>query len=189
MRKSLKFEIIRGAAAILVALAVAMVFIFIISDVPFQALYNLIVAPFTRMRYIWIILERMIPIIFTGLATCVMFNANQFNLAGEGAVFFGGLVAGACAIYLRLPPVLHAAACIAAAMLVCGLTMLIPALLKTKLGASEMVSSLMLNYILLQLGVYILSYHLADRTQGATMSHKFLDTAIIPTLVPKTNLS
>lgn len=90
MRKSLKFEIIRGAAAILVALAVAMVFIFIISDVPFQALYNLIVAPFTRMRYIWIILERMIPIIFTGLATCVMFNANQFNLAGEGAVFFGG---------------------------------------------------------------------------------------------------
>ena len=74
-------------------------------------------------------------------------------------------------------------------MLVCGLTMLIPALLKTKLGASEMVSSLMLNYILLQLGVYILSYHLADRTQGATMSHKFLDTAIIPTLVPKTNLS
>lgn len=81
MRKSLKFEIIRGAAAILVALAVAMVFIFIISDVPFQALYNLIVAPFTRMRYIWIILERMIPIIFTGLATCVMFNANQFNLA------------------------------------------------------------------------------------------------------------
>ena len=88
MRKSLKFEIIRGAAAILVALAVAMVFIFIISDVPFQALYNLIVAPFTRMRYIWIILERMIPIIFTGLATCVMFNANQFNLAGEGAVFF-----------------------------------------------------------------------------------------------------
>lgn len=84
---------------------------------------------------------------------------------------------------------LHAAACIAAAMLVCGLTMLIPALLKTKLGASEMVSSLMLNYILLQLGVYILSYHLADRTQGATMSHKFLDTAIIPTLVPKTNLS
>ena len=31
--------------------------------------------------------------------------------------------------------------------------MLIPSLLKTKLGASEMVSSLMLNYILLQLGV------------------------------------
>ncbi|MFR9189163.1 MAG: hypothetical protein ACLVL7_02090 [Anaerotruncus massiliensis (ex Togo et al. 2019)] len=102
MRKSLKFEIIRGAAAILVALAVAMVFIFIISDVPFQALYNLIVAPFTRMRYIWIILERMIPIIFTGLATCVMFNANQCNLAGEGAVF-GGLVASACAIYACRP--------------------------------------------------------------------------------------
>ncbi|MEG1991614.1 MAG: ABC transporter permease, partial [Christensenella sp.] len=68
MRKNFKFEIIRGAAAILLALGVAMIFIFIISDTPFDALYNLVVGPFTKMRYIYIILERMIPIIFTGLA-------------------------------------------------------------------------------------------------------------------------
>ena len=163
MHKNLKFEIVRGAASILLALAVAMVFIFIISDVPFEALYNLIIGPFTKVRYLWLILERMIPIIFTGLGVCVMFQANQFNLAGEGTLFFGGLVAAAA--------------------------MLIPSLLKTKLGASEMVSSLMLNYILLQLGVYILNWHMADRTQGATMSHQFLDTARIPTLIPRTNLS
>ena len=163
MRKNLKFEIIRGAASILLALAVAMIFIFIISKSPFEALYNLIIGPFTKLRYLWLILERMIPIVFTGLGVCVMFQANQFNLAGEGTLFFGGLVAAAA--------------------------MLIPSLLKTKLGASEMVSSLMLNYILLQLGVYILNWHMADRTQGATMSHQFLDTARIPTLIPRTNLS
>ena len=91
MHKNLKFEIVRGAASILLALAVAMIFIFIISDVPFEALYNLIIGPFTKLRYLWIILERMIPIIFTGLGVCVMFQANQFNLAGEGTLFFGGI--------------------------------------------------------------------------------------------------
>ena len=45
MRKNLKFEIIRGAASILLALAVAMIFIFIISKSPFEALYNLIIGP------------------------------------------------------------------------------------------------------------------------------------------------
>ena len=189
MRKNLKFEIIRGAASILLALAVAMIFIFIISKSPFEALYNLIIGPFTKLRYLWLILERMIPIIFTGLGVCVMFQANQFNLAGEGTLFFGGLVAAAVAIYLPMPPVLHILVCIVIASAVAAAAMLIPSLLKTKLGASEMVSSLMLNYILLQLGVYILNWHMADRTQGATMSHQFLDTARIPTLIPRTNLS
>ena len=49
MHKNMKFEIVRGAASILLALAVAMIFIFIISDVPFEALYNLIIGPFTKV--------------------------------------------------------------------------------------------------------------------------------------------
>lgn len=189
MRKNLKFEIVRGAASVLLALSVAMIFIFIISDVPFEALKNLIIGPISSMRSIYIILERMIPIIFTGLAVCVMFNANQFNLAAEGALYFGGLVAAVFAINLNLPPVLHVTVCVVAAMAVGGIAMLVPAVLKTKLGASELVSSLMLNYILLQLGVYLLNWHLADRTQGATMSHVFQESARIPKMVPKTNLS
>ena len=36
--------------------------------------------------------------IFTGLAVCVMFSANQFNLAGEGTVMAGGFVAALLAI-------------------------------------------------------------------------------------------
>lgn len=193
MRKNLSFEVFRGAVSIAVALAVAMVFIFVISEEPFTALYNLIVAPLTSPRYIWMILERMIPIMFTGLGVCLMFNANQFNLAGEGTLYAGAFVASICAIYLDLPPVLHVIVCILVACVFGGVAMLIPALLKTKLGASEMVSSLMLNYILLQLGLYFLNYHFSDRSQGATMTHLFKETAQIPKFLPsvigRTNLS
>lgn len=191
--KTLGFDIIRGAASILLALAVAMVFIFVISDEPFVALYNLTIAPLTSARYLYMILERMIPITFTGLAVCVMFNANQFNLAAEGTLYIGAFVAALCAIYLQLPPALHVLVCVLAAVAVGGLAMLIPAILKTKLGASELVSSLMLNYILLQLGIYFLNHHFSDRTQGATMTLKFQPSAQIPKFLPsvigRTNLS
>lgn len=193
MRKNLRFEIVRAGASILLALAVAMVFIFAISKEPWVALYNLIVAPMTNVRYLWLILERMIPIIFTGLGVCVMFNANQFNLAGEGCLYVGAFVSALCAIYLRLPPLLHVTLSVVVAMLVGGIVMLVPSLLKTKLGASEMVSSLMLNYILLQLVLYYLNYYFSDRDQGATMTHKFQESAQIPKFLPsligRTNLS
>ncbi|MFR2836987.1 MAG: ABC transporter permease subunit [[Clostridium] nexile] len=42
----------------------------------------------------------------------------------------------------------------------------IPALLKVKWGANEVVSSLMLNYIVLYLGTYILRYVMLDAAQG-----------------------
>ena len=43
-----------------------------------------------------------------------------------------------------------------------GAMMLIPAVLKAKLGVSEMVNSLMLNYVALYFIKYLLNSHLAD---------------------------
>lgn len=176
----LKFSVVRGAAAILVSIGVAAVFIFIMSDRPLEALYYMLVSPFSGTRQIFGIFERMIPLMFTGLAVCVMFSANQFNLAAEGCVMLGGFVSGMCAIYLPLPPVIHAIVSILIGAAVCGLAMLIPAVLQTKLGANVMVSTLMLNYIIQFVCMYFIVNVFADKTQGATMSLPFLSTATIP---------
>lgn len=188
-KRELVFGALRGFAAILIAIGVAAVLIFITSDEPGTALYYLLINPITELRQIYGILERMIPYIFTGLAVCVMFQANQFNLAGEGACMLGGFVAALGAIYLQLPPALHITVCILMGMVAAGLAMLIPALLNTWLGANVMVSSLMLNYIIMYVCNYFLSYHFADRTQGATMSHKFQQSAMIPKMFPRGSAS
>ncbi|MCL2342642.1 MAG: ABC transporter permease [Firmicutes bacterium] len=186
-RLELKFSMIRGAAAILVSVGVATVLIFLISSTPLLALRYLLLGPFSTERQIWVVFERMIPLMFTGLAVCLMFSANQFNLAADGCVLLGGFVAALCAIYIPMPPVIHVVVCLLAGAAVCALLMLIPALLQTKLGANVMVSTLMLNYVVMYVVQYFLINVVADKTQGTTRSLPFLKTAMIPTMAYQTS--
>ena len=163
---NLLFGLIRGFAAIAVALFVALVFIILCSDEPMTAMEYLLIRPLISMKggvasfntnAFYTILAAMIPTIFAGLAVCVMFSANQFNLAGEGCVMLGGFVGALCGIYIHMNTGLHALLCVAIAMVICGIVMLVPAVLKVKLGASEMVSSLMLNYVIMYIVLHFLN--------------------------------
>ena len=187
------FNVTRGAAAISIALLVAMILILITSKTPFTAMRYLLIGPLVsfnegsvifNIQYIYQVLAATIPIIFTGLAVTIMFSANQFNLAGEGCVLAGGFIGGILGVYLNINSGWHWVVSVLIATIACGLIMLIPALLKVKLGASEMVTSLMLNFILLYIVLHYLNFHFADRTKGATMTKEFKPTAVIPSLVP-----
>ena len=191
-RKLLLFNLLRGLAAILLALLVAAIFIFISSDEPLTALKYLLVGPVVSFRAtgnvfnttsFLTILAAMIPTIFSGLAVCVMFSANQFNLGGEGAIMLGGFVGALLGIYLDLNTGLHQVVCVLAGAVAGGLIMLIPAILKVKLGASEMVTSLMMNYVVMFVIIHFLNFVFADRTKGATQTFPFLETAKIPEII------
>ena len=191
-RKLFLFTLVRGLAAILLALSVAMIFIFISSEEPLTALKYLLLGPVVSFKAtgnvfnttsFLTILAAMIPTIFSGLAVCVMFSANQFNLAGEGAIMLGGFVGALLGIYLKLNTGLHQVVCVLAGALAGGLIMLIPAVLKVKLGASEMVTSLMMNYVVMFVILHFLNFVFADRSKGATQTFPFLETAKIPEIV------
>ena len=95
----------------------------------------------------------------------------------------GGFVGALCGIYLKINSPLHPVGCVLVAAAVGGVIMLIPALLKVKLGASEMVTSLMLNYIIMFVVLHFLNYNFADRTKGSTQTYPILDTARIPEII------
>ena len=191
-RRLLLFSLLRGLAAILLALAVAAIFIFLSSDEPLTALKYMLLGPvvsfkatgneFNTISFLTI-LAAMIPTIFSGLAVCVMFSANQFNLAGEGAIMPGGFVGALLGIYLNLNTGLHQVVCVLAGAVAGGLIMLIPAVLKVKLGASEMVTSLMMNYVVMFVILHFLNFVFADRSKGATQTFPFLESAKIPEIV------
>lgn len=192
-KRMVLFGFVRGVAAIALALAVGAIFIFLSSDEPFTALKYLLIGPFVSFhggaaafntQNFYQVLAAMIPTIFTGLAVCVMFSANQFNLAAESCVLVGGFVGGIIGVYMNMATGWHAVICVLASAVVCGLIMLIPSVLKVKLGASEMVTSLMLNFVLLYIVLHFLNYHFADRSKGATMTFPFLESAKIPSIVP-----
>lgn len=182
------FELTRTVLAIVIALVVALIAILLVSDEPAKALSTFLFGPVKSMRHFGNVLEMMIPLIFTGLAVSIMFSSAQFNLGAEGAFFLGGIAATFIAVKWALPTVVHPVFAILIGGLVGAVFCGIPALLKVKWNASELVSSLMFNYVALFLGLYIINYYLRDVNAGAMVSHKLLDTSKLVKLIPGTRV-
>ena len=99
-------------------------------------------------------LTRAVPLILTGLSAAVAFRARLFNIGAEGQLYAGALAAVAVGglhggTGLEWPPALLYALMFLAAALAGALLLLGPALLKTKLGVDEVVTTLLLNFIVL----------------------------------------
>jgi ABC-type uncharacterized transport system permease subunit len=197
-KRSLIFSIVRGAAAIGIALLVATLLIFASSEgatfgergaQTLSSLRQLLIGPIFRnngslsTKNLCDVLASMIPIVFTGLATCVMFSANQFNLGAEGGIMLGAFVTALVAIYFPLPAGLLPVVAILIGAAAVGVMMLIPAVLKAKLGVSEMVNSLMLNYVVMYLIKFLLNSRLADKSKGQVQTHVFQDQSLLPQLI------
>lgn len=102
-------------------------------------------------------LTRAIPLILTGLAATVAFKARLFNIGAEGQLYAGALAAVAVGGLhggegFAAPDALLFVLMLAAAALAGALLLLGPALLKARLGVDEVVTTLLLNFIVL-LGV------------------------------------
>ncbi len=109
-------------------------------------------------RFAWTeTLTRATPLILTGLAVAVAFRAHLYNIGAEGQLYAGALAAVAVGgmhggTGLALAPWLLFALMMAAAALAGALLLLGPALLKSRLGVDEVVTTLLMNFIVL-LGV------------------------------------
>jgi simple sugar transport system permease protein len=99
-------------------------------------------------------LTRAIPLIFTGLAAAVAFRARLFNIGAEGQLYAGAIAAVAVGglhggTGFDIAPMLLFVLMLVAAALAGALVLLGPALLKTRLGVDEVVTTLLLNFIVL----------------------------------------
>ena len=99
-------------------------------------------------------LTRATPLILTGLAATVAFKARLYNIGAEGQLYAGALAAVAVGglhggIGFALPFWLLFILMLLAAALAGALLLLGPALLKAKLGVDEVVTTLLLNFIML----------------------------------------
>ena len=115
-------------------------------------------------------LTRAIPLMLTGLAATVAFKARLFNIGAEGQLYAGALAAVAVgglhggSGFDQLPtPVLFALMMLAAA-LAGALLLLGPALMKARLGVDEVVTTLLLNFIVLLLVSWMLDGPMKDPT-------------------------
>ncbi|MEG0013335.1 MAG: ABC transporter permease [Cellulosilyticaceae bacterium] len=188
MNRERKFELIRTLVSVFIAIVLAFGIILLVSDQPMEAIVTFIAGPLSSKRYIGNIIETAIPLIFSGLAMSVVFQASLFNMGTEGVFFISGVVASAVAIFIPMPTVFHQVAVIGTGALVGAIVASIPGFLKAKWNASELVTSLMLNNIVLGLGLYFLNYKLRDVEAMSVISYKFQETALLPNIVQGTRI-
>ena len=186
--RAFRREAARAVGALVVALLVTLVIVFVTSKAPLDAVSQLLTGPISRTRTIGYWIDDAAKLTVTGLAFSLVFQARQFAMGVQGQVYVGALAA----TYVALSPLGATWAAIplgiAAAMLAGAFYGFLPGIAKARLGANEIVSSLMLNYIAIELCNYLVRAHLPKDQVGSLNTVPFPDIAIFPTLVDKTRV-
>lgn len=135
-------------------------------------------------------LTRATPLIFTGLAAAIAFRARLWNIGAEGQLYLGAMAAvavGAGAIDLpgfALLPLIVVLGCAAGAA-----GMAVPAYLKTRFGADEVVTTLLLNFVIIIFLQMMLEGPLQDPMgMGWPQSAPIVDDAMLPQLIERMRL-
>jgi simple sugar transport system permease protein len=95
------------------------------------------------------VLFKATPLLFTGIAVDLALRAGLFNIGAEGQLAVGSLAAGVVGAKLpaATPALVALPLALAAAMAAGGLWALVPAVLKGRFGAHEVISTIMMNSI------------------------------------------
>lgn len=132
------------------------------------------------------------PCLLTGISAAVAFRSGIWNMGVGGQLYFGAFAATVVALYCPLPAGLAPIVCILAGCLAGMLWALIPALLKRFLNVSELISTLMLNYVATLLTTYftkLVNGISANNNSKAMATPLIPDSARLTNLIPKTNAS
>ena len=182
------FTLIRTMIAILIGIIISVILIYIISEMPGYSIRQFFLGPLLSLSRIGNVVETASPMIFCGVAIAMAFQAKQFNIGAEGALFLSAAVGTAFGVSTNMPAIIH----IPLVLLVAGATGavwgFIPGILKAKWGASELVASLMMNYIAYFAGLYLINYHFRDKAAGFLVSLRLPETAWLPQFLPGTRI-
>ena len=108
------------------------------------------------------VLYKATTLAFTGLAVSFGLRAGLFNIGGESQLAAGGFAAALTGLVLpaATPLVIALLLCMIAAGCAGGVVGAVPAYLKTRFGAHEVIVTIMLNFIVLALLNWFIAGHL-----------------------------
>lgn len=182
---SLAVTLLYPVGAIIATFAISSLLVLAAGASPFSVFYLVAKGAAGSQFALLETLTRATPLIFTGLAVAVAFRAKLWNIGAEAQLYIGGVVTvvlGTGALPLPsylLIPIIMIAAMAAGALLLLG-----PAILKTRFGVDEVVTTLLLNFIVLLFVSMLLEGVLKDPTGlGWPQSSKVIAEAQLPRII------
>lgn len=153
----------------------------------FQAYQEMYIGVFGSVFSFSEMLTRATPLIFTGLAAALAFRARLWNIGAEGQLYLGALLAVVVGTgYFDLPPLLLMPVIILCGAMAGATGMAVPTLLKVRFGADEVVTTLLLNFVILIFIQMMLEGALKDPMGlGWPQSSPIVEEAMLPQLLPR----
>ena len=132
--------------------------------------------PTQQVTAMVVIINRAIPLFLAGLAVAIAFRMGLFNIGVEGQYRLATIVAAGVGAAVALPAPLHIGLIMVVAIVVAAIWAGIVAVLKVTRGVSEVISSIMMNFIALGIASYLLTGPFRGSPEGASI----IATAEIP---------
>ena len=162
LRSRLEEALLPPLVALLLALVVGDLLILVFGQSP-GAVYRLLLEGTWGNAYgFGQVLYKATTLTFTGLAVAVGIRAGLFNIGAEGQLAAGGFAAAAIGLVLPagMPWPLTLPIYLLAAALGGGVVGAVPGWLKARFGAHEVITTIMLNFVVLALLGYLVAEHL-----------------------------
>lgn len=153
--------------AVLLALSVGAIILLALGKSPIEAYSAMLDGAFGNEHSLFRTLTRATPLLLVAIGICIAFRGGMINIGAEGQLFVGAISATAFSLALagRLPGGLLAILTLivgAAAGAVWGA---VPGILKARFDVNEILSTVMMNEIAVQLLIYLLSGPMIDPEQ------------------------
>lgn len=171
--KDFLFRGLRGllvpVIGIIIAILIGAVVMLLSNYNPITAYKALFYGAFVRNWHISVL--NAAPLMFTGLSVALAFHAGLFNIGAEGQYYIGAMAATYFGLYVHLPPFLSIALIFILAGLLASAWNIIPAVLKVRTGAHEVITTMMLAHVARYLSPIFIRAHGGD---PATSTHAYV---------------
>jgi len=170
-------------AAVLLAVLIGAILLAVSGANPIRAYAALLQGAFGNMNAFGRTLEKATPLILSGLAVAFAFKAGLFNIGAQGQLLFGAIISAAIGFGIEgLPAIVHIPLALLGGGLAGALYGAIPGALKTFTGAHEVITTIMLNYIAINITDFLADGPWKDPSPGNIVARTplVMDSAKLP---------
>ncbi len=176
-------------AALIFAFAVGAVILLCVGKDPLKTFYWLFNGAFGNTGQVSITLNKMSVFLLCGMSCAFGYKCGLINIGAQGQMVMGAL--GSCVVGLfcqGLPPVLVLFISVCAGIVCGALWALVAGLLKAGFGASEVITTVMLNYIAILFVEYMTNGPLKDPESDGAKTKLLLEQLWLKTIIPGTKI-
>ena len=179
-----------SALALIFALLIGGIIIALAGYSPVETYLTMFKGSLRTKKGIVLSLTQATPLIFTGLSFAIAYRVKLVNLGAEGQLYMGAMAAAIVGYSLSgLPAPIHIAITLLASATVGGLVGLFLGYLRVRFGAREVITSIMLNEIIILFTSFLAAGPLKGANSVTVQTEKVLSTALLPVLVQRSQLT